>query len=160
MNKLTETQLAEKLQNLFTESEIARDLFEAFSRRIKDSKQTTVERAANIVSCEYVEMRDIMMRLGDMGVGEYIMGRKGHPSRIAWNYSIRSLGEVAAGTSDNPAGIGHDADVEDGTSDETGKLISHAFQLREDCQIELNLPADLTTREAERLALFIKTVPY
>lgn len=37
--------------------------------------------------------------------------------------------------------------------------LAHSFHLREDFKAEISLPADLTGREAERLALFIKSLP-
>ena len=39
------------------------------------------------------------------------------------------------------------------------KLLIHIFNLRVDLPVEFSLPNDLTYKEAERLAAFIKTLP-
>jgi hypothetical protein len=36
---------------------------------------------------------------------------------------------------------------------------AHSFRLRQDVTVSLNLPIDLSTREAERLARFIHALP-
>ncbi|HXJ56995.1 MAG TPA: hypothetical protein VNU68_10050 [Verrucomicrobiae bacterium] len=36
---------------------------------------------------------------------------------------------------------------------------AHSFRLRQDVTVSLNLPIDLSTREAERLARFIQALP-
>ncbi len=38
--------------------------------------------------------------------------------------------------------------------------LRHAYRLRQDLMINLELPANLTTKEATRLAEFIKTLPF
>lgn len=39
------------------------------------------------------------------------------------------------------------------------RSLKHTYNLRPDCQIDFVLPADLTAREADRLAGFIKSLP-
>ncbi len=39
-------------------------------------------------------------------------------------------------------------------------LIEHRFQLRSALQVSIRLPADLTDREAGRLAKFIEAIPF
>lgn len=38
--------------------------------------------------------------------------------------------------------------------------LTHSFHLREELQVEITLPRDLTKAEAERLSLFIQTLPF
>jgi hypothetical protein len=38
-------------------------------------------------------------------------------------------------------------------------MCAHSFRLRQDVTVSLNLPIDLSTREAERLARFIQALP-
>ena len=38
--------------------------------------------------------------------------------------------------------------------------IKHSYRLRPDFIVQIELPADLNAREAERLADFIKTLPF
>ncbi|PZP44813.1 MAG: hypothetical protein DI601_11230 [Azospirillum brasilense] len=40
---------------------------------------------------------ELARELGEIGCGEFIVGRKGWKSRIRWSYSLRSLGQAAQG---------------------------------------------------------------
>ena len=42
--------------------------------------------------------------------------------------------------------------------DEAG-MLQHSFHLRPDLQIRMELPSDLTEREADRLARFVQSLP-
>ena len=95
--------------------------------------------------------------LEDVECGKYIAGRHGWPSRFLW--SVKSLDAclAAQGEETDVAPVEELADTEDDGGDTD--LIDHAFNLREDFPVELSLPIDLTTNEAERLALFMKSLP-
>ena len=162
MNSLTEHVVAKKIRGLASSSEAANRLFEIFARRKKDSKQMTVERAAKLAACDYRSMTQIFKELDEIGVGKFVVGRRGHPSRIEWSYSIQSLGEIAEGQIDQPQEISSHSDIDDEIDDELEEAsnLQHEFQLRDDFKIKLSLPNDLNPKEAERLALFIKAIPF
>ena len=44
--------------------------------------------------------------------------------------------------------------------DDTAQLREHSYHLRSDLEIAVSLPLDLTEREAERLALFIRSLAH
>lgn len=51
-----------------------------------------------------------------------------------------------------------DGELEDLYEGEGG-LLAHTFNLRSDLVIEIRLPSDLSANEAERLSLFVKSLP-
>lgn len=46
------------------------------------------------------------------------------------------------------------------TKPEVAPLLAHRFYLRSDLEIEIQLPADFDVAEAERVAAFVKTLPF
>lgn len=51
-------------------------------------------------------------------------------------------------------------DLEPSVKKAAGKnLLSHSFYLRSDLQVSIDLPIDLSDHEAERLGIFIKSLP-
>jgi hypothetical protein len=97
--------------------------------------------------------------------GRMIVGRRGQPTRFLLSpAAIKAL--KAGSTSPNAEKSAEDNKVSpqvaqrDSESYSGGtRLHTHLFQLRADLQIEINLPADVTDREATRLARFVEALP-
>ncbi|MBO9581605.1 MAG: hypothetical protein J7498_11990 [Sphingobium sp.] len=162
MNASLDQSLVSELQALCVANETARRLFfEGFAQRQKDSRTTTVDRAARTANADYSSMIQVFKKLDQIGAGRFIAGRHGHSSRMEWKYSLRSLSAVAQGKGRKLEQVPSDAVNEDAISDRLGKLalLDHEFQLRGDLKIKFSLPADLTEKEAERLGAFLKTLP-
>jgi hypothetical protein len=120
------------------------------------------------------EAIDVLRKLDDFGCGDFITGRKGHPTRFAWRYPMSEIGKAAAAADPKtPEEIkplhpleATDADIEDDAPEAaaevpaTPEAIVHSYQLRPDQKVEFRLPADLTEREARRLSEFLKTLPF
>ena len=73
------------------------------------------------------------------------------------------MGKAAAGGSQSVEEIqpvDDDGNVDEEIAETPEGSIEHRYQLRPDRQVLLVLPADLTAREAGRLAEFIKTLPF
>jgi len=164
MNAASDKGLASALRALVGENEAARRLFKRFAGRKNDAREMNVERAAWLASSDYQTMLGVFKELDRLGAGVFVVGRHGYASRIQWNYSIRSLGEIAMGESNLPEDVPADAVAEDLAEDgdeETGNAsIKHEFQLRQGFKVQFALPADLTEKEAERLGQFVKTLPF
>jgi hypothetical protein len=82
---------------------------------------------------------------------------------------VRSLGAAAKGAVGEPTEIDESEldDTESGYGEENIRpeddwvdWIDHTFQLRHDIRVTIKLPADLNSKEAERLAGFIRQVPF
>jgi hypothetical protein len=163
MNSRPDKALSDGLKNLCAASDAARKLMESFTSRTKDARETTVERAAWLAGADYGEMLAAFRQLDALGAGRFIPGRHGYKSRMEWNFSIRSLGQVAQGQKNRPDQVSDDAIIEDGTEEGASsdlKMIQHDFQLREGVKIQFMLPADISEKEAERLAKFVQALPF
>ena len=105
----------------------------------------------------------VLKRFRDLqaiGEGYLRLGRHGHPTRFYFrSASSGSSGarkaKAATRLKQDPAPI---AEVVSGPPPATS--IEHIFQLRGDASVSLTLPADLTDREAMRLAKFIESLPF
>lgn len=89
------------------------------------------------------------LRAGEMaGYGTFIVGRRGYPTRFRWTGPPRSLPSAAAEPEEQVA----EADIPE-------DYRTHTLELRPDEHVTLHLPSDLTWREAERLAHFVRALP-
>lgn len=104
-------------------------------------------------------MVTVFKQLEDFGVGEFIPGRKGHPSRFVWHVDSVNISTLDVAPlphhreemrTAQPAAEGHS----------TSFLITHRFQLRQDLAVTFLLPADISAAEALRLSNFIQTLPF
>lgn len=161
MNTSLDQTVTANLQALCAANDAAKRLFTAFAQRQKDSRETTVDRAAWIAGIDYSSMLQLFRRLHEVGVGRFIPGRHGYSSRMEWNFSIRSLGKVAQGRARKLEEVAPDADTDETAAEAASKIAvhEHEFQLRSDLRIRLGLPADLTAKEAERLGAYLQTLP-
>lgn len=162
MNTQPNKALTDGLKGLCATDDAARKLFQNFQTRTKDARSTSVERAAWLAGADYGAMLAVFRQLEKMGAGRFIPGRHGWKSRMEWAFSIRSLAQVAQGQKAKPEEVPADA-VEDEGQDAAesvdGKL-KHEFQLRDGFRLQIELPVDLTEKEAERLAAFVRTLPF
>lgn len=102
-------------------------------------------------------------QLESLGFGRFLAGRRSKGSRFLPKVSLRDLGQAAAGadiivrTVENPI----DADDEPATIRHPSiSTIRHLFRLRPNFLVQIELPSDLTQKEAERLALNIRALPF
>ena len=105
--------------------------------------------------------------LEKLGWGYFIIGRKGGKSRFrATIAGISSIGRIASHTPEeaieSQEGYRELAFEQGSYESKKGvsNLLLHAYYLRENFVINLELPGDLTVLEAERLAGHIKTLPF
>src|SRR5713226_479955 len=91
--------------------------------------------------------------------GSFIAGRHGHPSRFQWTLGLPSVGKAAAGE-DLPLDTISDEEREQEEQIPEGDRKTHVFPLRPNLDLKLEIPLDLTAREAARLTAFIKSLPF
>jgi hypothetical protein len=162
MNKTIKRNLANEVNELYQQDATAKAVFDVFSARQKDARFSAVDRVAYLIGSSRSEVIRIFKALEEAGCGRFINGRKGYKSRMEWDFSIRSLAEAAKGQVSSVAEINFSEVEEDQSDDEDDDLcmVRHPFKLRSDLSVELILPADLTIKEAERIAAFVKTLPF
>ena len=157
------------LTALYRDDPSAKAILDYFSTRKKAMRVSSVDRIGYKSKVAYAEVVRVFKELANAGCGQFLNGRKGYKSRMEWEYSLVSLGLVAKGEAAIPEPIDLSSlDEEeddlvampaDDVEDEDG-MLSHVFQLRQDMPLHFNLPPDLTAREAERLATFIRSLPF
>ena len=163
MNHVIENNLAKTLKNMNNSDVSAKAIFEQFFKRQKDAQVSNVDRVAEVVGIDRSEVIRIFKLLDNNGCGHFIAGRRGGKSRMEWDKSIRSIANASKGNTQLVTKIDDAAienDIEVSASQNTLKLIKHQINLRSDMAVEFLLPPDLTAREAERLAAFVKTIPF
>ena len=77
--------------------------------------------------------------------GWFTIGRRGHSSRFDFYASSKAMAESAIGKASHAA---------------TPALLTHKFRLRQNLEISLELPSDLLAKEVERIADFLRTLPF
>lgn len=163
MNPSLESGKIAQIQYLNEHDEVARAFFADAAKRQKHQTETTVRRAAELCHVEYWQMRGLFQKLGEIGLGTYIMGRRGGESRVKWLYPLTAIGKAANGTAGSLGSINESTEEEtDEDSEELGSsnLIEHSYKLRPGCDIRIRLPENLSSKEAERLAAWIRTLPF
>lgn len=105
--------------------------------------------------------------LEKIGVGKFKIGRRGRSTRFVWQDSM--LDVVKLGVPNENGGIQNELNEKLELQENSDNLpldaaiklkkLTHRYILRENYEVILDLPADLTEVEAERLSAFIKTLP-
>jgi len=170
MNNVLKTDLVAGLRGLYQKDEVARRLFDNLAGRQRDWRVTPASHAAFLAGASHGQIVTLFRKLDELGAGEFKIGRRGSKTRIEWLYGMRSLGAAAMGAAGQPEAIDPtqvediEAEAPDGEALEVemgdGEWIAHSFQLRPDLRLSINLPVDLTAKEAERLAGFIRQLPF
>ena len=168
MNEFVPDPLVTTLRGLYQSDQNARHLFDHFSRRQNKATQTSAENVETATGAFRGDAVDLLKRLADMGLGTYYIGRRGSPTRIEWDYDIREIAKAAQGgvRSLTPEIVrvvnGEEYSPEVDEPDQTLKqgAIRHVYQLRADFQIVVELPSDLTEREADRIGKWVGSLPF
>ncbi len=172
MPPIDSNEMIEALRNLYQRNKAAKALLDYFAKRQKNMRETSVRRLEQALREEGVllsraEIIDVLKELGALKVGRFISGRRGWESRFAWNFGLGSVGRAAAGNTRQLERITDDAesDLDEPAEDDTeiedlSDALTHTFRLRPDYEVSLHLPADLTVKEAARLAEFVTALPF
>ena len=92
----------ETLRQLYRESLVARAFLDHAARRERDQSETKVNRILILLRAEGHEFRrreilDLFRKLQDQGLGQFVEGRRGWPSRFVWSTGLTSVGRAAIG---------------------------------------------------------------
>jgi threonine synthase len=153
---------SDEIESLAALNDVNRRFFEALTTRVKNSAETTVVQAMALSKGTRPEVVELFKRMEFRGLGNFLVGRRGGASRFAWSVRLTDVGRAYAGDIDAVESASTE-DLEE-MADESNELfydeMEHEYALRPDFKVEIKLPADLTKREAERLAAFILTLPF
>jgi uncharacterized protein DUF262 len=124
------------LRQLYTQMPVAKAFFEHIARRERDQSETKVDRILMLLRADGQEFRrreiiDLFRRLQDQGLGQFVEGRRGWPSRFVWSTRMTSVGRAASGALDTIEHISMDDSVSD-----DGQKGSEALPVIEDSETE------------------------
>jgi len=153
----------EKLKRLYSGNRAIKALLNNASKRKHNVSTTNVDRLMALLINEEntvvgrQELIKALRELETLGCGRFIIGRRGQPSRFEWGVQITSLGKAVMGA----AGAALAGQPSAGSALVVeSERIPHAYQLRPGMTVNLDLPVNLTAKEAQRLAEFIRTLPF
>ena len=92
----------------------------------------------------YNEFLKLLEELGRLGVGKYILGRKGAATRFVWDKPMLEVARIASS--------------KEGAASVSTK--EYSFSIRPEWNVVVELPISLTQKEADRFGDFIKTLAY
>jgi hypothetical protein len=153
----------DQLRQLYASSSAARCFLDYFASRERNASTTKIDRLLQVAQereepVGRPEAIEFLRRLEDIVCGRYVEGRRGHPSRFAWDVSLIEVGQAASGNSIKVSLLNDDET--EASVDSRVAMLPHDYRLRADLIVRFSLPANLTGAEAHRLAEFIKTLPF
>lgn len=153
-------QKIQRIRELYSSNKVVSAICDDMALRERNQSETKIKRMMTLLkskgsAVEKTEVIAAFRELEDCSCGQYIVGRHGWPSRFVWSVSSLDTCKAARGISDSVESIPETDDVEGEESETT----THCLRLRDDFRVEVQLPEDLTTQEAERLCSFISALP-
>ena len=97
MNNTLTPDVAMAIRALYGENPHATRLFDWTASLERDAYETTVKRLSRKLEISRGAAISLARELEEAGCGEFVVGRKGWPSRFRWAYGRVSLGQVASG---------------------------------------------------------------
>lgn len=148
-----------EIKNLYRNDGLVKKFLDWLSKNYqRNMSETKVETIASALDIPKHLATQIAKKLADTGCCQYNKGRTGKHvvthSRISWGnpYPMQEVIKAAKGeVSQSESSMNESKEQED------IKVIPHSFYLRPDFNVQLTLPQDITSLEAERLAKFIRT---
>jgi hypothetical protein len=163
---------AERVRRLCAKDQGSRALFRYLGQlKGTQANATSVEEllAGVLATQKTVISRRSLVRLlyalANAGCGSFRIGRRSKPSRFEWAAPAHSIASMILGeTQAAPEPVSTKNRLTQSTSSTPGPAASsgneliHSYHLRRELTISIRLPADITEREAHRLADFIRTL--
>ncbi len=155
------------LSSLASRDYVARSTFELIMKgMVNTSLEISIEELHTALNGELgnvakSQVLSLMRELEGHGFGELLLGRRGSKTRFRWKSGPRELlAKEGFGAGPVNASPTEDA-AETSTPPDAGSavLVTHRFRLRRGLDVELNLPEDMRSEEADRLANFVRTLP-
>lgn len=150
----------ETLKQVYKNNDAARAICDHMAQRAKNQYETGRQRmeywlASDGYDFKRSEVIAAFRSLEQAECGRYVEGRHGWKSRFVWAVQSKLVADAAQGLESKD--VVETDTLEEEISDEA---IEHTFVLRPDLSISLELPADLTKAEAQRLAQFVSALSF
>ena len=146
-----------RLKTLRDASPIAAQVLDAVATQDPDSNWTTVDEVESELQEQNpevtrLEILTVFKQLAAADFGEYVVGRRGYPTRFVWRIPMSELHRTKASGAFEKESYLKSAD--------SSESLEHSFNLRANLVIHFRLPVDISKSEASRLADFINTLPF
>ena len=93
-------ELAKTLRSLYEVNPAAKALFDWAAARKHNASETSIETISYRTELGYYDAVALGRTLEQHGVCGFISGRKGHKTRLKWNFNLQEMGLVAKGDKD------------------------------------------------------------
>lgn len=150
----------DKLRSLYKENAAAKAFFAWIEERERSSRTTKARVAANRTEQPYSEIVDLFRNFDELRLGSFMVGRRGAETRFEWDFDVKSLARIASGKAEDAEEISPDTEDDDVDDEDAEATLEHTFNLRADLTVVVRLPENFTAREADRLAAWIKSLPF
>lgn len=176
MRDINRNALIEGLRALYRgDDEDYKTFFDKAAVRKKNLWNTAITSIASMLAGSREDAIVVGKEMDRIGAGQFIVGRRGAETRVEWNFRLDSIGQVARGDHDELIAISaeEEEEVEEkGHNEVPGKprilddfpvpdgWLLHTFRLRPTELALIALPEDLTQTEADRMADFIRSLPF
>ena len=97
MNVQIEESKIDDLRAYYESGGLFRDFCDWAASRKNDARWTTTDRLQSVLHAENRSVVQLLKELERLGCGRFVVGRRGHKSRIEWYFSLRSIGAVSRG---------------------------------------------------------------
>jgi hypothetical protein len=147
----------QELRNAYASGASAKVLLDDFANRTNNQRMTTVDQLLNRLRGANVQRWEVIAlfrKLEQLKHGTFIEGRKGHQSRFVWSSSPIDVGKAAQGEEAPIAPVPMDVPADDSSAE----LRKYVFPLRTSADVSFELPTDLSQKEADRLAAFLRSL--
>ncbi len=155
------------LKQLYNENPTAKAVLDHVAGRKNNSAEITVDRVESLLekngdAIGRQRLIDAFKEFDRVGLGRFIVGRRGASTRLEWRVPMIDAGRAARGEQlEVPLLDPNDELLSESKAEPTrSDYIRHCFNLRPNCSVALDLPSDFTEKEALRLADYIKTLPF
>jgi hypothetical protein len=144
------------LRDLQQSLPVAQKLFALLAEQPEPGECITVDELIEALDLGRRNAVDLLRDLAEARVGEFRLGRKGHPSRLVWSTDPRQLAASLLGSDSRP----FDPDTQPLPESDAGPRIAHVFVLRPGLRIHVSLPQDLSAREATALGDWVRNLSF
>ena len=151
----------EQLKLAYEQDEVVRAICDHMAERAKNQKSTTLHRIIHHLNSDGYDVKRpgviaAFRHLQEAGCGRYVQGSHGYKSRFDW--SVKSM--LVRDTVDGDESIESVEEIGDDFEEYESDMIEHTFILRPDLTVVLELPEDLTPREAQRFSQFVDSLSF
>ncbi len=130
-NSAIEPDVVNSLKALYTQNEAAQRFLAWAADRQNDSTQTSIDYLAQKAGIDRRGAIEIAKELERLGLGEFVVGRRGGKSRIVWSASLKSIGRTAIGSANSVETLDPELQDESRALDESGARSAEPLTIAE-----------------------------